>query len=46
MLLQKVKHEPQHAMPQDFIEKQKAYFAEIDAFELSEEEVESADQLE
>ncbi|KAJ4707365.1 GATA zinc finger domain-containing protein 24 [Melia azedarach] len=42
----KDKHEPQHALPQDFIEKQRAYFAEIDAFELAEEEVESADQLE
>ncbi|WCJ20010.1 hypothetical protein M5689_002275 [Euphorbia peplus] len=28
-----------HNLPQDFIEQQKAYFAEIDAFELSEEEV-------
>lgn len=46
MFLQKDKHEPQHALPQDFIEKQRAYFAEIDAFELAEEEVESADQLE
>ncbi|CAN1147899.1 hypothetical protein LINPERPRIM_LOCUS37779 [Linum perenne] len=30
----------------DFLEQQKAYFAEIDAFELSEEEVSSADELE
>ncbi|KAL6002996.1 hypothetical protein ACLOJK_023218 [Asimina triloba] len=30
---------PVHALPQDFIDKQKAYFAEIDAFELLEEEV-------
>jgi hypothetical protein len=28
---------------QDFIEKQKAYYKEIDAFELEEEEVESID---
>lgn len=34
-----------HSLPQDFIEKQRAYFAEIDAFELSEEEA-SADDLE
>nr|APR63983.1 hypothetical protein [Populus tomentosa] len=27
-----------HALPQDFIKQQRAYFAEIDAFELSEEE--------
>ena len=26
-------------LPQDFVEKQKAYFAEIDAFELPEEVV-------
>ncbi|CAL8126177.1 unnamed protein product [Prunus armeniaca] len=32
-----------HALPQDFIEKQRAYFAEIDAFELPEEEVDSVD---
>ncbi|XP_028782292.1 uncharacterized protein LOC114738407 [Neltuma alba] len=35
----------QHAMPQDFIEKQQAYFKEIDDFELPVEEVESADEL-
>ncbi|GMI86188.1 hypothetical protein like AT3G56250 [Hibiscus trionum] len=34
-----------HELPQDFIDKQRAYFAEIDAFEL-EEEVASADELE
>ncbi|KAJ0103144.1 hypothetical protein Patl1_06753 [Pistacia atlantica] len=33
-----------HTMSQDFIEKQRAYFAEIDAFELSEEE--ASDQSE
>ncbi|XVE52251.1 hypothetical protein DITRI_Ditri02bG0108200 [Diplodiscus trichospermus] len=32
-------------LPQDFIDKQRAYFAEVDAFEL-EEEVASADELE
>ncbi|KAH7548264.1 hypothetical protein ACOSQ2_032696 [Xanthoceras sorbifolium] len=42
----KKKDDPMHAMPQDFIEKQRAYFAEIDAFELPEEEVETIDQLE
>lgn len=31
-------------LPEDFIKKQKAYFAEIDAFELEEEEV-SASEL-
>lgn len=35
----------QHALPQDFIEKQQAYFKEIDNFELLEEEVESIDDL-
>ena len=34
-----------HDLPQDFIDKQRAYFAEVDAFEL-EEEVTSADELE
>ncbi|XP_039070892.1 uncharacterized protein LOC120217935 isoform X3 [Hibiscus syriacus] len=34
-----------HELPQDFIDKQRAYFAEIDAFEL-EEEVASADESE
>ncbi|XVE86136.1 hypothetical protein DITRI_Ditri18aG0012000 [Diplodiscus trichospermus] len=34
-----------HDLPQDFIDKQRAYFAEVDAFEL-EEEVASADKLE
>ncbi|KAJ9175982.1 hypothetical protein P3X46_014477 [Hevea brasiliensis] len=34
-----------YALPQDFIEQQRAYFAEIDAFELSEEEVTSVDDL-
>ncbi|KAK8519665.1 hypothetical protein V6N13_104779 [Hibiscus sabdariffa] len=34
-----------HKLPQDFIDKQRAYFAEIDAFEL-EEEVASADESE
>ncbi|KAK9167983.1 hypothetical protein Syun_000123 [Stephania yunnanensis] len=28
----------QHTLPQDFIDKQRAYFAEVDAFELLEEE--------
>ncbi|XP_021904160.1 uncharacterized protein LOC110819320 isoform X2 [Carica papaya] len=37
---------PVHAMSQDFIKQQRAYFAEVDAFELSEEEVTSADELE
>lgn len=36
---------PKLDLPQDFIDKQKAYFAEIDSFEL-EEEVASADELE
>ncbi|KAI9102191.1 hypothetical protein K1719_023701 [Acacia pycnantha] len=35
----------QHAMPQDFIEKQQAYFKEIDNFELPVEEVQSVDEL-
>ncbi|XP_022743132.1 uncharacterized protein LOC111294184 isoform X2 [Durio zibethinus] len=34
-----------HDLPQDFIDRQRAYFAEVDAFEL-EEEVASADELE
>ncbi|XVF41166.1 hypothetical protein PTKIN_Ptkin01aG0258100 [Pterospermum kingtungense] len=34
-----------HELPQDFIDKQRAYFAEVDAFEL-EEEMASADELE
>ncbi|XP_022747698.1 uncharacterized protein LOC111297279 [Durio zibethinus] len=34
-----------HDLPQDFIDKHRAYFAEVDAFEL-EEEVASADELE
>ncbi|XWS56969.1 hypothetical protein CRYUN_Cryun09bG0131300 [Craigia yunnanensis] len=34
-----------HDLPQDCIDKQRAYFAEVDAFEL-EEEVASADELE
>eukprot|EP00257_Ricinus_communis_P017319 XP_015575731.1 vitellogenin-2 isoform X1 [Ricinus communis] len=34
-----------YALPQDFIERQRAYFAEIDAFELPEEEVASIDEL-
>lgn len=34
-----------HALPQDFIKQQRAYFAEIDAFELSEEEVGSSNEL-
>ncbi|RDX97162.1 hypothetical protein CR513_20104, partial [Mucuna pruriens] len=33
------------AQLQDYIEKQKAYFKEIDEFKLSEEEVESVDEL-
>ncbi|KAJ8764061.1 hypothetical protein K2173_004955 [Erythroxylum novogranatense] len=32
-------------LPQNFIEQQRAYFAEVDAFELPEEEVTSADDL-
>lgn len=35
----------QHSLPQDFIEKQQAYFKEIDNFELPVEEVESVDEL-
>ena len=35
----------QHALPQDFIEKQQAYFKEIDDFELPVEEVESVAEL-
>ncbi|KAJ6884356.1 hypothetical protein NC652_031377 [Populus alba x Populus x berolinensis] len=34
-----------HALPQDFIKQQRAYFAEIDAFELSEEEVGSRSKI-
>ena len=36
---------PKHDLPEDFIDKQRAYFAEVDAFEL-EEAVASADELE
>lgn len=43
MLLQKQRQLPpekdKHALPQDYIEQQRAYFAEIDAFELPEEVV-------
>lgn len=35
-----------HDLPQDFIKQQREYFAEIDAFQLEEEEVESGDKLE
>ncbi|XP_065871788.1 uncharacterized protein [Euphorbia lathyris] len=35
-----------HALPQDFIEQQRAYFAEVDAFELSEEEVDALSEEE
>jgi hypothetical protein len=35
-----------NALPQDFIKQQREYFAEIDAFKLEEEEVESSEQLE
>lgn len=45
-MIQKTVDDSLHTMSQDFIEKQRAYFAEIDAFELSEEEVETADQWE
>ncbi|KAF3433305.1 hypothetical protein FNV43_RR24407 [Rhamnella rubrinervis] len=34
-----------HVLPKDFVEQQRAYFAEIDAFELSEEEVDSVAEL-
>ncbi|KAF5752611.1 hypothetical protein HS088_TW01G00526 [Tripterygium wilfordii] len=34
-----------HALPEDFIEQQREYFAEIDAFELLEEEVKLDDDL-
>ncbi|KAJ7959569.1 1-phosphatidylinositol 3-phosphate 5-kinase [Quillaja saponaria] len=43
----KQRHMPsEHALPRDFIEKQRAYFAEVDAFELPEEEVASDEELE
>lgn len=51
VLLQKQRQIPSekdvamHALPRDFIEQQRAYFAEIDAFELPEEEVESVEEL-
>ncbi|XP_030930216.1 uncharacterized protein LOC115955941 [Quercus lobata] len=35
-----------YALPDEFIKQQRDYFAEIDAFEMEEEEVESLDQLE
>lgn len=41
-----VKHEEDnaaHGASQDYIEQQRAYFAEVDAFELPEEEVSSSD---
>ncbi|KAJ6697050.1 hypothetical protein OIU85_003415 [Salix viminalis] len=37
--------EKNYALLQDFIEQQRAYFAEIDAFELSEAEVDSSNEL-
>lgn len=51
VLLQKQRHKPSekdvaiHALPRDFIKQQQAYFAEIDAFELPEEEVKSVEEL-
>lgn len=38
-----VKKNKEDNVPQDYIEQQKAYFAEVDAFELQEEEVSSSD---
>ncbi|KAJ0979237.1 hypothetical protein J5N97_014711 [Dioscorea zingiberensis] len=35
----RVKDSQETTLPQDFVDKQRAYFAEIDAFELAEEEV-------
>ncbi|KAL0003474.1 hypothetical protein SO802_017255 [Lithocarpus litseifolius] len=35
-----------YAWPDEFVKRQRDYFAEIDAFEMEEEEVESLDQLE
>ncbi|XP_075671029.1 uncharacterized protein LOC142640699 [Castanea sativa] len=35
-----------YALPDEFVKQQRDYFAEIDAFEMEEEEVESLDQLE
>ncbi|KAL5569588.1 hypothetical protein UlMin_026163 [Ulmus minor] len=35
----------EHALSQDFVDEKRAYFAEIDAFELEEEEVDSEAQL-
>ncbi|CAH8333115.1 unnamed protein product [Eruca vesicaria subsp. sativa] len=40
---QKEDNDVSHGVPQDYIEQQKAYFAEVDAFELEEEEVSSSD---
>ena len=38
-----VKKHKEDNVDQDYIEQQKAYFAEVDAFELQEEEVSSSD---
>ncbi|GAV62469.1 hypothetical protein CFOL_v3_05992 [Cephalotus follicularis] len=35
-----------YSLPQDFVQQQRAYFKQIDEFELPEEEVESGDELE
>ncbi|KAI9157336.1 hypothetical protein LWI28_020831 [Acer negundo] len=37
----KKEDDPVYVIPRDFIEKQRAYFAEVDSFELSEEEVDA-----
>ncbi|KAF8089285.1 hypothetical protein N665_0511s0029 [Sinapis alba] len=39
----RVKHEEDNRVSQDYITQQRAYFAEVDAFELAEEEVSSSD---
>ncbi|KAF8045853.1 hypothetical protein N665_4301s0001 [Sinapis alba] len=39
----RVKHEEDNGVSKDYITQQRAYFAEVDAFELAEEEVSSSD---
>ena len=48
MFLQRQRHVnvSDYALPDDFIKQQREYFAEIAAFKMEEEEVESLEQLE
>lgn len=43
MLSSESTSQPQAVLPQEFIDEQRAYFAEVDAFELPEEVVSATD---